>query len=209
VTRVALVDYGAGNVDSAGRALEECGADVVLASTPAALERAQAIVLPGVGAFGDGVRGLQERGLVEPLRAHVRERGRPLLGVCLGMQLLADASDEGGTDVQGLGLVPGRVVRLAAEPGERVPHVGWNEVHATRPSPLLAPLADGTDFYFVHSFHLRPDDPADAVATTPYAGGFVSAVGRGTAWGVQFHPEKSQRAGFALLRGFLAEAGAC
>ncbi|HEX5870466.1 MAG TPA: imidazole glycerol phosphate synthase subunit HisH, partial [Longimicrobium sp.] len=146
---------------------------------------------------------LRERGLDQALREQVLEQGVPLLGVCLGMHLLADRGIEGG-ETQGLGLVPGSVMKLQPdEPGTRIPHVGWNEVHPARPSPLMEGIEDGRDFYFVHSYHLACDDPADVLATTPYCGGIASAVQRGIVAGVQFHPEKSQKAGFALLRNFV------
>lgn len=201
--RVAVVDYGVSNLDSVARALEECGASPYVTSDPAALRDASLMVLPGVGAFADGMRNLRERGLDQALRQQVLENGVPLLGVCLGMHLLADRGVEGG-ETQGLGLIPGTVLRLEPdEPGTRVPHVGWNEVHPARPSPLMEGIEDGRDFYFVHSYHLACDDPSDVLATTPYCGGIASAVQKGVVAGVQFHPEKSQKAGFALLRNFV------
>lgn len=201
--RVAVVDYGVSNLDSVARALEECGASPFVTSDPAELRHASLMVLPGVGAFADGMRNLRERGLDQALREQVLEQGVPLLGVCLGMHLLADRGIEGG-ETQGLGLVPGTAVKLQPdEPGTRIPHVGWNEVHSARPSPLMEGIEDGRDFYFVHSYHLACDDPADVLATTPYCGGIASAVQRGIVAGVQFHPEKSQKAGFALLRNFV------
>lgn len=201
--RVAVVDYGVSNLDSVVRALEECGAAPYVTGDPAGLRDASLMVLPGVGAFADGMRNLRARGLDGALREQVLENGVPLLGVCLGMHLLADRGMEGG-ETPGLGLVPGAVVRLEPDgPGTRVPHVGWNEVHPVRPSALLEGIEDGRDFYFVHSYHLSCDDPADVLATTPYCGGIASAVQRGVVSGVQFHPEKSQKAGFALLRNFV------
>lgn len=201
--RVAVVDYGVSNLDSVARALEECGATPYVTSDPAELKKASLMVLPGVGAFADGMRNLRARGLDQALREQVLEQGVPLLGVCLGMHLLADRGIEGG-ESQGLGLIPGSVQKLQPdEPGTRVPHVGWNEVHPARPSPLMEGIEDGRDFYFVHSYHLACDDPADVLATTPYCGGIASAVQRGIVAGVQFHPEKSQKAGFALLRNFV------
>jgi glutamine amidotransferase len=203
VKRVAVVDYGVSNLDSVARALEECGATPYVTADPAELKHASLMVLPGVGAFADGMRNLRARGLDQALREQVLEQGVPLLGVCLGMHLLADRGSEGG-ESQGLGLIPGHVEKLQPdEPGTRVPHVGWNEVHPARPSPLMEGIEDGRDFYFVHSYHLACDDPADVLATTPYCGGIASAVQRGIVAGVQFHPEKSQKAGFALLRNFV------
>jgi glutamine amidotransferase len=138
------------------------------------------------------------------LRERVLDERVPLLGICLGMQLLASLGFEGG-ETAGLGLIGGEVRRLRpADPDTRIPHVGWNEVEPVRDSPLFAGVASRTDFYFVHSFHFVPAEPADALARTPYAAGFVSAVSRGSVFGVQFHPEKSQRPGFQVLINFLA-----
>ena len=200
---VAIVDYGMCNLDSMRRALEECGANARVTADPGDLDEAERIVLPGVGAFADAMRNLRERGLDRALRQQAEKRV-PLLGVCLGMQLLASRGDEGG-GAGGLGLVPGEVVKL--EPtadSPRIPHVGWNEVRAAGEHPLFHGLAPDSDFYFVHSYHVRCASPGDVLATTPYCGGFASAIGRGPVMGTQFHPEKSQRAGFALLRNFLA-----
>jgi glutamine amidotransferase len=202
VTRVVVVDYGVCNLDSVRRALEECGAAVEVSGDPAALGRADRILLPGVGAFPVAMRHLTDRGLDEALVSEVRA-GAPLLGICLGMQLLATKGTEaGGAD--GLGLIPATVERLEPTATEqRIPHVGWNEVTPAVDHPLFTGIEPTSDFYFVHSFHVCCDDPDDVVATTPYVGGFASAVSRGTVHGVQFHPEKSQQAGFALLRNFL------
>jgi glutamine amidotransferase len=202
VTTVVVVDYGLCNVDSAARALEECGATVEVSGDPDALRRADKIVLPGVGAFPVAMQNLADRGLDEALTAEVAQ-GAPLLGICLGMQLLATSGTEAGGS-PGLGLVPATVERLTPTADERrIPHVGWNEVAPVGDPPLLQGIAPGTDFYFVHSFHVRCDDAATVAATTPYMGGFTSVVSHGEVHGVQFHPEKSQAAGFALLRNFL------
>lgn len=201
---VLIVDYGMGNLASARRALEECGASVRVSDRPEDVKDAERIVIPGVGAFAHAMERLRSRGWVEAIRDAALTDEIPVLGVCLGMQLLADEGDEGG-DSRGLGLVRGRVERLVpAAEGERVPHVGWNEVNAAGDPALLAGIPAATDFYFVHSYRFVPEDEADIVATTPYCGGLVSAVGRGRIAGVQFHPEKSSRAGFRLLRNFLA-----
>ena len=200
--RVAIVDYGISNLDSVARAVEECGGTPVITNAPADLEEGERIILPGVGAFPDGMRHLRERGFVEPLRAQVA-LGIPLLGICLGMQLLADEGLE-GERTPGLALVPGTVRRLQPVNGERVPHVGWNEVERPTASPLFAGVPDAGNFYFVHSYYFEPADPGVATGWTPYCGRFVSAVARGNVYGVQFHPEKSQKLGFAVLRNFLA-----
>jgi glutamine amidotransferase len=204
VKTVALVDYGIGNVDSVRRALQECGAEVLLTADEREFEKASAIVLPGVGAFGDGMRHLKDRGLVEILDRQVLDKKIPFLGVCLGMQMLAKKGFENETS-DGLGWIDADCVRLEPkDAGERIPHIGWNEAAHDGRSPLFKDLPSGKDFYFVHSYALKCRDSAEIVATTPYAGGFPSAVGRGHIWGVQFHPEKSQKAGFQLLRNFLA-----
>jgi imidazole glycerol-phosphate synthase subunit HisH len=202
--RVAIVDYGMGNLDSVARAVEECGGRPLLTSEPRDLAAAAAVILPGVGAFARGMRNIRERGLDEALVGDVVANAVPLLGLCLGMQLLASEGSE-GDPTPGLGLVPGRVGRIET-PGLRVPHVGWNEVHQVREHPLFRSIRSGADFYFVHSYVLRCDDPDDVIATVPYGDDLVAAVARGTVAGVQFHPEKSQRSGFQLLRNFLESA---
>jgi glutamine amidotransferase len=204
VKRVAIVDYGVSNLDSVARAIEECGGQPVVTSEPGVLAEAASVVLPGVGAFRVGMTNLRRLGLDDVLDDLVRRRGIPLLGLCLGMHLLATRGSEGG-DTAGLGFIEGEIVQLVPrEPGERVPHIGWNEVVAERDSPLLSLEEPAHDFYFVHSYHFRPAAEGDVVATTPYCGGFVSVIARNNVYGVQFHPEKSSRAGFALIRGFLS-----
>jgi glutamine amidotransferase len=158
-------------------------------------------VLPGVGAFDDAMRRLTASGMADALRAEVVQAGRPFLGVCLGMQLMAEVGEE-GIGACGLGFIGGRVERFVPVNGERIPHMGWNEVTSTNESPLFAGIPAASDFYFVHSYHLTRT--TSDIAKTPYCGGFVSAVQRDHLFGVQFHPEKSQRAGFALLKNFLS-----
>lgn len=200
---VVIVDYGLCNLDSIARALEECGGDVTVTRDPAVVAGAERIVLPGVGAFAEAMTNLRDWGLDAAMTDKVAQ-GAPMLGVCLGMQLLAATGTEGG-DRPGLGLIEGTVERLVPNgAGERVPHVGWNELARRGDSPLLDGIEPERDFYFVHSYHLRCADDADVVATTPHCGGFASVVARGNVFGAQFHPEKSQKAGFALLRNFLA-----
>jgi imidazole glycerol-phosphate synthase subunit HisH len=202
MTAVAVVDYGMSNLDSVVRALQECGADPFVAQAPAELERAARIVLPGVGSFADGMENLRARGFEQALREHVQAKQIPCLGICLGMQLLLGRGTEGG-DVAGLGFIPGAVLRLEPGPArERIPHVGWNEVEHPG-SGLFAGLAARRDFYFVHSYVAVPDAPEHVLARTPYCGSFASAVARDNVYGVQFHPEKSQKAGFRILRNFL------
>lgn len=201
---VAVVNYGMGNIDSVARALQECGGAVCVTDRAEELERATHVVLPGVGAFADGMGRIRQRGLDRLMAEQCLGRGIPLLGLCLGMQLLARRGDEGG-ETPGLGFIAAEVKRLAPDgPTVRLPHVGWNEVHFTRPSALLAGVADGADFYFTHSYQMVCDQPEVVLATSPYCGGFASVVGCGRIFGVQFHPEKSQKVGFQLLRNFLA-----
>lgn len=202
MSQVVVVDYGVCNLDSVRRALEECGASVDVTGDPEALASADRILLPGVGAFPVAMGNLVDRGLDEAVVREARA-GAPLLGICLGMQLLATTGTEDGT-ADGLGLVPAVVERLEpTDVDRRIPHVGWNEVTSVGDQPLFAGIAPGTDFYFVHSYQVRCADRSSVAATTPYAGGFVSAVHLENVHGVQFHPEKSQAAGFALLRNFL------
>ena len=203
---VAVIDFRLCNIDSIVRALIECGATAFAAREPGEIAAADRIVLPGVGSFGAAMTNLKGAGLDRAIVAQVREHDKPFLGICLGMQLMARSGTEGGA-CDGLDLVDGEVVRLEPQTSrERVPHVGWNTVRAAPGAPLFANIETDKDFYFVHSYHLRCADPGAVIATTPYCGGFASAVrGRGSrSFGVQFHPEKSQKPGFQLLRNFLA-----
>lgn len=206
MTSCVVVDYGLCNIDSVARVLEELDAAVSVTRDPRVITAADRVVLPGVGAFGRAMANLAEWGAAEAIREACVGRGAPFLGICLGMQLMAGVGEEHG-EHQGLGLIDGRVVRLRpGEAGERVPHIGWNEVEIAGAHPLFDGVRSGGDFYFVHSFHMQPDDDAAAIGRTPYCGGFVSAVqAPGAArFGVQFHPEKSQRLGRRLLANFLA-----
>jgi glutamine amidotransferase len=204
MSKTLVIDYGMGNLGSVKRALEECGTDVFISDNPVDCAMADHIVLPGVGAFADGMAALTASGWSTALHRASHDEKIPLLGICLGMQLLADKGFEGG-ETNGLGLIPGRVCRLVADsPGTRIPHVGWNEVHHSGAHQLFNGIPVGTDYYFVHSYHFVPCNAEDVLASTPYCGSFVSAVARGTVYGTQFHPEKSSRAGFQLLRNFLA-----
>jgi glutamine amidotransferase len=204
VTRVAVVDYGMGNRRSVQKALEHVGATAQITRDLDDLRRADGLVLPGVGAFPLAMRRLGELGLDDLLRRAVEQR-IPLLGICLGMQLLFDGSEE-LEPTPGLGFIPGEVTRLRAR-GLRVPHIGWNEVGFERASPLTATLPDrGCPFYHVHSYAARPQNPADVIGTTEYGERFATIVGRGSIFGVQFHPEKSSVHGLALLASF---AGLC
>jgi imidazole glycerol-phosphate synthase subunit HisH len=202
--RTLVIDYGMGNLGSAQRALEECGAEVVVSDSPDDLQGVERLVLPGVGAFADGMAQLHAGGWCPGIREALGNPEARLLGICLGMQLMADRSFEGG-ETPGLGLIAGDVRRLEpAGSDTRIPHIGWNEVHYAEAGFLFSNIPSGSDFYFVHSFHLVPASPEAVTAVTPYCGHFVSAVQRGNVMGVQFHPEKSGRAGLQLLRNFLS-----
>lgn len=209
--KVGVIDYGVGNLGSVMRALEELRVAPVLVNRALDMHAADCLILPGVGNFRDCARLLEAGGWPAALRDEVLGYSRPLLGVCVGMQLLADVSMEGsdGEKTQGtpgLCLVPGRVEHLRTLGCTlRVPHVGWNAItRTTKASGLLDGIPDGTDFYFVHSYAFVPQDPADVLATTDYGVPITVAVQRGHVWGTQFHPEKSSRAGFKLLRNFIA-----
>ncbi|ELY82390.1 imidazole glycerol phosphate synthase subunit HisH [Natrinema gari] len=200
---VVVVDYGLGNLRSVTRGLERAGADVEITDDPDAFATADGVVLPGVGAFREGVEN------ADPLREdllEVAESGTPLFGICLGMQMLLTTSEEGDTDgesaVQGLDLIPGTNVRFAE--GQKVPHMGWNELHVQREHPLVEGV-DGNYAYFVHSYYAAPDDEHATVATTDYGREFPSIVANeaGTVFGTQFHPEKSGETGLQILRNFV------
>ena len=201
---VAVVDYGLGNLRSVAGAIERLGRQPVITSDPAELERAERLILPGVGAFGDGMRNLHERGLVEPLSQLVLEDGKPILGICLGAQLMAKGSEELGGH-EGLGWIDASVVRLEPnDPSLRVPHVGWNELRQTAESVLFGGVPDRSLFYYVHSFHIATRDASIVRGTCPYGGPLTAVFEYGNVFGTQFHPEKSQLHGLTLLGNFLA-----
>lgn len=196
---LAVLDYGAGNLRSVVRALEVNGIRPVVLGDPEALLRADALVFPGVGAAGSAMRRLREGGLDEAVREFYRS-GRPILGVCLGLQLLFDLSEEDG-GIPGLGLIPGRVRRFPD--GLKTPHMGWNQVRRRKDHPILAGIPDGAYFYFVHSYYAEPADPAVVVGTTEYGVDFASVVARENLVATQFHPEKSGRWGLTVYANFL------
>lgn len=203
LNKVAIIDYGMCNLDSVTRAIEECGGQPVVTDQVSEIESAVRIILPGVGAFPDAMKNLRERFLDQVLCEQVLGKKIPFLGICLGMQLLATVGLEGGNTL-GLGWIQAEVRRLeATSPETRIPHIGWNEVHLIADSPLFGGIPSGRDFYFVHSYHLIPSGENDVVGRTPYCGQFVSAINRDNVFGVQFHPEKSQRVGFQIIRNFL------
>ena len=207
--QVALIDYGSGNLASAAKALARAagptGHQVIVTADPDAVRRAERIVLPGVGAFADCMRGLSSvPGIVEVLREKVLARGAPFLGICVGMQLLASVGREFG-DHAGLDWIGGEVVKLTpADSALKIPHMGWNDLTIVKPHPLLAGIADGADAYFVHSYQFKPADPKALLATTDYGGAVTAAIGRDNIVGTQFHPEKSQAVGLQLLGNFLS-----
>jgi glutamine amidotransferase len=198
---IGIVDYGMGNRRSVEKALERVGARAALTADHDVLRAADGLVVPGVGAFAAAMRSLRELGLDELVAERAGE-GTPVLGLCLGMQLLFDSSTELGGD-RGLGLLPGEVVALEPE-GLKVPHIGWNDVAFARDSPLLEGLGDAAAFYHVHSFVAVPAEEGDVLGRGDYGGAFVSIVARGDVYGVQFHPEKSSTAGLRLLANFTA-----
>jgi glutamine amidotransferase len=189
-----------GNLRSVQKALERSGAVAAVTDDPATLDKAQGVILPGVGAFGDAMANLGTRRLLAPVLRQA-ESGKPLLGICLGMQLLFDESEEMGQH-RGLGLLPGHVRRFPE--GElKVPHIGWNQLRSARQAPLVNGIEQGAYAYFVHSYYVAPEEPSDVVATTHYGTDFAAVVGRGAIWGAQFHPEKSQEVGLRLLQNFV------
>ena len=201
MTRLGVIDYGMGNRRSVEKALEHVGAEVTVTSDHDELRAADGLVLPGVGAFPQAMHNLEALGLPELIRELVGE-GTPLLGICLGMQLLFESSEE-IAPTEGLGLIAGEVTRLRAG-GLRIPHIGWNEVRFERSSPLTAELPEpGSAFYHVHSYAARPSDPAAVIGSTEYGERFATVVGRASVFGVQFHPEKSSRNGLRMLDGFV------
>jgi glutamine amidotransferase len=198
---IGVIDYGMGNRRSVEKALEHVGAQVALTSDHDELRGCDGLVLPGVGAFPKAMQNLRQLGLIDLIESRVDE-GTPLLGICLGMQLLFERSDE-LEPTPGLGLIDGEVTRLKAG-GLRIPHIGWNEVRFERPSPLTRELpSPGCPFYHVHSFAARPTDPDNVIGTTEYGERFVTFVGRGSVFGVQFHPEKSSLNGLRMLDSFV------
>jgi imidazole glycerol-phosphate synthase subunit HisH len=197
---IAIIDYGMGNLRSVQKALEAVGHEASVTSDPDQIRLASKVILPGVGAFADAIAELRRTGLGEAFVEAVK-LGKPCLGVCLGLQLLFDVSMEDG-EHQGLGLIPGRIVRFDPEPGLKVPHMGWNTLRVRRPSPLLEGLEANSSVYFVHSYYARPDNPDHVVAESDHPRPFAAMVERDNLTATQFHPEKSQRVGLAMYANF-------
>src|SRR5262245_14261210 len=202
---LAIVDYGMGNLRSVQKAFERVGRAAEVTRDPERIASAPGVVLPGVGAFGACMENLTRFGLVEPVRESITS-GRPFLGICLGMQLLFEESEEFGP-VKGLGVLPGRVVRFETDRERKIPHMGWNQLRVVRRVPQLAGVDDGAFVYFVHSYYPVPADASLITTTTAYGPEFASSVARDNVFACQFHPEKSQRVGLGLLESFVALVG--
>ncbi|WP_042168840.1 imidazole glycerol phosphate synthase subunit HisH [Paenibacillus gorillae] len=200
---IAIIDYGMGNLHSVSKAVERLGYEAVITADPAVIAAADGAILPGVGAFGDAMDNLRETGMDVVTKAYAAS-GKPLLGICLGMQLLFSQSEEHGIN-EGLSLLPGKVIRFQGD--YKIPHMGWNKLSFEQSeSPLFKGLEEG-HVYFVHSFHAKPEQASDLLATTDYHQQVTAIVGRGNVYGMQFHPEKSGELGMQLLGNFLALAG--
>src|SRR5450830_464216 len=197
---IGIVDYGAGNLASVCNAFEHLGYSALRCADPTEIASCERVILPGVGSFRAAMDALRAGGWVEAIREFAAS-GKPLLGICLGMQLLFDQGEEHGLSA-GLGLIPGDVIRLTPEPPIKVPHVGWNSLIGVAKHPLLAGVKSTVDVYFVHSFHCVPRDEGDVIARCNIGGEFVAAVARGNVAGMQYHPEKSQPAGVRMLENF-------
>jgi len=199
---VLIIDYGFCNLDSVFRAVQECGGKPKVSNDPAEASKASKLILPGVGSFYEGIKAIRSMGWDEAILNEVNQ-GIPILGICLGMQLMATKGYEGG-EAEGLGLIPGQVRRFQTEDSSlSIPHVGWNEVQPVKPSAIFEGIPSGKDFYFVHSYHFSPDNSDKCLASTPYGGDFASVIGREHIVGTQFHPEKSLRTGIQLIRNFV------
>lgn len=205
---IVIIDYGMGNLKSVSKAFLKLGENVKVSSLPEDVDNADAIVLPGVGAFGDCMRNLSLKGLIEPVIRAI-EKGKPYLGICLGLQILFNESEEFGL-TKGLGIIPGRVKRFSFQNRElKIPHMGWNSIKIIRPSPLFKEIPDGSYFYFIHSYYVVPEDISVVAAETEYGERFVSSIWKDNIMATQFHPEKSQSLGLKVLMGFIEFAKAC
>ncbi len=199
---ISIIDYGMANLRSVQKGFEHVGASAHIISRPEEIDRADRLVLPGVGAFADAVATLREKNLVEPILRHIAS-GKPFLGICLGLQMLFEVGYEDG-EHRGLGVLAGRCVRFDVDQrlGLKVPHMGWNQLQVERASPLLREMPEGACVYFVHGYHVEPADKSVIATTTDYGGPFVSSVWRDNVMATQFHPEKSQQVGLRMLKNF-------
>ncbi len=202
MSRIAIVDYDMANLRSVQKAFEHVGHAAAIITKPEQIYSADKLVLPGVGAFGDAVKTLRDRDLAPAILRHIH-KGKPFLGVCLGLQMLFDVGEEDGTH-QGLGIFAGSCVRFDVDETQslKVPHMGWNQLDVQRPSPLLKDLPAGANVYFVHGYHVKPTDKTIIATTTNYGGPFVSSLWQDNIFATQFHPEKSQAVGLTMLKNF-------
>lgn len=197
---IAIIDYGMGNLRSVQKGFERVGHSATITNDPREVAQADKVILPGVGAFGDAIAELRRRDLVPAVR-EVIESGKPFLGICLGLQMLFDVGYEDGQH-EGLGILPGEVVRFQVPPEFKVPHMGWNQLQVRRPAPILAGLPEQAHAYFVHSYYVVPRDRSIIATETDYSGLFTSMIWRDNLYATQFHPEKSQADGLRILRNF-------
>ena len=197
---IVIIDYHMGNLRSVQKGFEKVGHEAIISSDPRQVAAADKVILPGVGDFGDAMAELRQRDLISPIR-DVIEAGKPFLGICLGLQLLFDVSYEGG-EFEGLGILPGKVLRFDLPSEFKVPHMGWNQAMIRRPAPILKDIAEGTHFYFVHSYYVAPEDPEVVAIEADYSHPFCAMIWRDNLFATQFHPEKSQQEGLKILRNF-------
>jgi imidazole glycerol-phosphate synthase subunit HisH len=200
VKPILIVDYGMANLRSVQKAFEKVGASAIISDDPNRIAETDKLVLPGVGAFRDAIARLREANFVEPIKDHI-DQGKPFLGICLGLQLLFTTSYEDGV-YQGLNLLAGEVVRFDTIPGLKVPHMGWNQLHVRKPAPLFRDLPADPSVYFVHSYYVKPKDGTIIATETDYPTPFTSAIWIDNVFATQFHPEKSQKVGLAMLKNF-------
>lgn len=200
---IAVIDYGLGNLASVAKAVRTAGAEVIITDDPKQLKRADRIILPGQGAFTDGIKNLHRRGLVKTLSHEVLDKKKPFLGICLGLQLLGEISFENGIH-QGLGWIKGNVVKLKVGKNEKLPHIGWNNISFGKNSPIFSGVPNESDFYFVHSYYLKPENKNIIAATCTYGEKFPVAFIQKNIWATLFHPEKSQQVGLELLKNFVS-----
>jgi glutamine amidotransferase len=198
---IVIIDYGMGNLRSVQKAFERSGVPAKISSVPEEILNADKLVLPGVGAFPACMSNLEKLGLAEPIRESVR-RGKPFLGICMGMQVLFDEGEEFGLH-KGLGIIPGRVIKFKLAKKYKIPHMGWNRIRKKKKIPLLAEIEENSYFYFVHSYHVVPEDPSVIATVTDYGKDFVSSIAKDNIFACQFHPEKSQALGLKLIKAFV------